>query len=79
MKMVKKKIVEHIYFNTFMLVFQMQETQQDVSLDRESFADSIRGCELFFCTISLASTVLMFYIIPKSNNTEVWLRKVVRG
>uniref|UniRef100_A0A3P9LD44 Serine/threonine-protein kinase ULK3 n=1 Tax=Oryzias latipes TaxID=8090 RepID=A0A3P9LD44_ORYLA len=56
---------------------KMQETQQDVSLDRESFADSIRSCE--FCTISLASRVLMSYIIPKSNNTEVWLRKVVGG
>ena len=29
---------------------QMQETQRDVSLDREPLADSVRSCEFPYCS-----------------------------
>lgn len=34
-----------IYVCVCVLILQMQETQRDVSLDRDSLADSIRSCE----------------------------------
>lgn len=48
--------------NLFAFMFQMQETQRDVSLDRESLTDSVRSCEFSSCveqTISLA--MMMWY------------------
>lgn len=40
-------VVSLVYCFTFnlLIIFQMQETQRDASLDREPLADSVRSCE----------------------------------
>lgn len=62
-------------------ILQMQETQRDVSLDREPLADSVRSCEfLCCCCIKLLLGWLegIFENLAAmliSDSVEVWLRE----
>lgn len=69
-------LIAYIYF------LQMQETQRDVSLDREPLADSVRSCECLCSCIKLllASLVAIFQNLAAmliSDSVEVWCGKVM--
>lgn len=63
LRLYEKIITYFRRLNSYVLIFQMQETQRDVSMDREPLADSVRTCKFPRCVaLTLPSAMRMWFL-----------------